>query len=129
MALPPEPIDEVLPEAATAVLGEITAIVAEGTQAPFPKIEEGMSDAPGVPVASQTVSLRVDKVLFGAAEVGELVEVLKPAGDYKLVIGNKGPFLLGAPSAGEKRPTILGRYGPDTYPESLIEAAAKRLGR
>jgi hypothetical protein len=128
MALPPEPIDEVLPEAASAVLGEITAIVAEGKQAPFPKKDVEASDTPG-DVASQTVALRVDKVLFGEAQVGELVEVIKPPGDYKLVIGNKGPFLLGAPSAGEKRPTILGRYGPDTYPEGLIEAAAKRLGR
>lgn len=129
MAIPPEPIDEVLPDAASAVLGEVTAILAEDEQAPFPKPEvEGMTDVPGE-VAGQTVALRVDKVLFGTAKVGELVEALKPAGDYKLRVGNKGPFLLGSPPAGAKHQVILGRYGPDTYPEDLIEVAAKRAGR
>jgi hypothetical protein len=72
----------------------------------------------------QVVELKVTGVLFGASvQPGATVKAVKPAGAYALRAGNKGPFLLtGSGDAVE----ILGRYGPDTYPEALIR---QRMGK
>ena len=77
--------------------------------------------------ARQVVELKVSTVLFGTlAKAGGLVQVVKPAGDYALKAGNKGPFLL---KEGKGALEIVGRYGPDTYSENLIRDAAKRNGK
>ena len=124
MAIPPDPIDEVLPKVAAVVVGEITKILEQGKQAPLPVPERpGMTDVPGA-LASQVVELRIDEVLFGEpATRGEAIAVVKPEGDYVLSPGNRGPFLL---AAEERRWVILGRYGPDSYRREVIEAALER---
>lgn len=131
MAIPPEPIDQVLPDAAAAVVGEVSKVVQQDPQAPMPKPKKpGMTDVGGV-VARQVVALKVSEVLFGAGavKVGDTVEVEKPAGDYTLSVGNQGPFLLGTGAKGGPKLRILGRYGPDTYPVELIKDRAKKLGK
>jgi hypothetical protein len=131
MAIPPDPIDELMPKTAGCVVGEVTAILQTWKQAPLPqpKDNKGWADLPG-DLAQQTIRLRVDEVLYGALGAkGTELEVTKPAGDYTLRPGAKGPFLLRAPADKEKHPVIVGRYGPDSYRQDVIEAAAKRAGK
>lgn len=127
MAIPPEPIDEVLPTAQLAVLGEVAQVLAQDPQKPLPPHEPGATSVPGE-AARQVVQLKVSEVLFGASEQvkpGAMLEVVKPAGDYALRAGNRGPFLL---KGAAKQMEIVGRYGPDTYSAETIKAAARRAG-
>lgn len=126
MALPPDPIDEVLPNADAAVMGEVTRVIHSDPAEPEPKHEPGATSVPSK-APKQVVELRVDEVLFGPAQKGSVLEVVKPAGAYALMQGNKGPFLIRG--AGKKDAEILGRYGPDTYSRRYIEDTAKKLGR
>lgn len=128
MALPPDPIEEVLPGASSAVMAEVTRVLHKGQTSPSPHGEPGKTSAVEE-APKQVVELRVDEVLFGAAETGRLVTVVKPPGAYALVAGNKGPFLLRAVKDGEAVAVILGRYGPDTYSRRYIEDTAKKLGK
>jgi len=130
MAIPPEPIDEIFPTVDACVVGEVTAILHSWKQEPIP-VPKGKvgSDLPGT-LAQQTVRLRVDSVLFGdLAQKGVDLDVTKPAGDYTLRPGHKGPFLMKKPSGTEKHAVIVGRYGPDSYRQDVIEAAAKKHGK
>ena len=125
MAIPPEPIEEVLPNAQGAVMAEVMKVVKQDAQkSGF--VDPQVTDANTV-AARQVVELKVSKVLFGDAwKEGASVEVVKPAGAYALRPGNKGPFLL---SKVGNAVEILGRYGPDTYPEPAITQAAARMGK
>jgi hypothetical protein len=122
MAIPPDPIDEVLPQANAAVLAEVARVLEQApnkTEAMDPKASDVHTVA-----SRQVVELKVTGVLFGETlKTGATVRAVKPAGAYALRPGNKGPFLLtGTGDAVE----ILGRYGPDTYPEDLIR---NRMGK
>lgn len=121
MAKPPELIDEVLPGADAAVLAEVSRVITQDPQ----QLASGDPNATSTPhqAARQVVELKVTKVLFGSlVKVGATVQVTKPAGAYALQAGNKGPFVLG-------KNEILGRFGPDTWPEALVVSAASRLGK
>ena|SRR5437764_122792 len=121
MAKPPEPIEEVLPKAVLVIDGEVTEVISSG---PAPKKVEapaGASDT-GQKTASQVVKLAVKRVLKGATVAKEIV-VEKPEAGYALRAGNKGPFLL---DGTRPNPIILGRYGPDSYAFTKIEAALKK---
>ena len=121
MAKPPELIDEVLPGADAAVLAEVSRVITQDPQ----QLASGDPSATSSPhqAARQVVELKVTKVLFGSlVKVGATVQVTKPAGAYALQAGNKGPFVLG-------KNEILGRFGPDTWPEALVVSAASRLGK
>ncbi|MHB8877343.1 MAG: hypothetical protein ACYC8T_26900 [Myxococcaceae bacterium] len=120
MAIPPEPIEQVIEDAGAAVLAEVAGVTTQDAQEP---------SAPGK-VARQVVELKVQSVLFGAlAKAGATVQAVKPAGAYALRAGNHGPFLLRAIPGGTPALEILGRYGPDTYSAARIEEAAKRSGK
>ena len=124
MAIPPDPIDEVLPAAQGAVMAEVTKVIREDAQkAGF--VDPKLTDAPTV-AAKQLVELKVSSVLFGDWKEGAMVQAIKPAGAYALRPGNKGPFLLTKVGDAVE---ILGAYGPDTYREPDIRAAASRLGK
>jgi hypothetical protein len=116
MAKPPEPLDEVLPQARWVVDAEVTEIVAAGPTPPRRDAPPG-STSVGNLAASQTVKLAVKHVLRGEA-VKELV-VEKPAAGYALKPGDKGPFLV------DGNKVILGRYGPDSWHAERIAAALK----
>ncbi len=123
MALPPDPIEELLPQASAAVMAEVVAIVSEDPQKPFAKLPPGTTSGNAGDVARQVVELRVDEALFGKLVAGAKLKAVKPAGAYKLLPGNKGPFLL---QQGKGDAVILGRYGPDSYGrKAILEAAAR----
>jgi len=128
MAIPPDPIDTVLPDATAAAVAEVARVLVQDPQEPLPKATKpGMADKGGK-VARQVVELKVTEVLFGGLRAGASVEAEKPAGAYTLSAGNGGPFLL-APGASAGKWLILGRYGPDSYPVELIRDRMKKHGK
>lgn len=120
MAKPPELIDEVLPGADAAVMAVVSKVLEQSPQKPV--ADSQASDTPDL-AARQLVELEVKSVLFGKP-AGAKVKAIKPAGAYALREGNQGPFVLGTSKDGALE--ILGRYGPDTWPEGLVRDAAKR---
>lgn len=124
MALPPEPIEEVLPSADAAVLATVSRIV---EQAPQQQYERSLDTSLPTTAARQVVELKVTKVLFGSlAQNGGTVNVIKPEGAYALREGNQGPFVLAKSDAGVE---IVGRYGPDTWSEAAVKQAAVSFGK
>lgn len=119
MAKPPEPIEDVIPNAHWVVDAEVTEVIATGPQPPKVEAKPGATST-GQKTASQTVKLNVKRVLFGE-KVTELV-VEKPEAGYALRAGNHGPFLI------DGTKTILGRYGPDSYSFERIEKALAAKG-
>ncbi len=124
MAIPPDPIDDVLSDTDAAVIAAVTRVVVQDPQPPFPKAEPGATSVPGK-VARQVVELEVSEVLFGSVKPGTKLQVVKPAGSYTLSAGNGGPFLLKLKGEAE----IVGRYGPDSYSREKIVQAARQAGR
>jgi hypothetical protein len=114
MAIPPDPLFSVLPQAKSIVVAEVIAV--ENRSDGLPQFGTPKPSAP-MKAPSQRVTLKVTRVLLGGAMTA--LTVIKPVGAYALRDGNHGPFLLGA---GDE-PEILGRYGPDTYRLIDIEAA------
>jgi len=119
VAIPPEPLAEILPHATWVVEAEVAEVLASGPEAPKLSAPPGWTDT-GQKVASQRVRLKVLRVLRGK-DVQELV-VDKPVAGYALRTGNKGPFLL---DGSQPHPVILGRYGPDSYALAKLESALK----
>lgn len=124
MAKPPEPIEEVLPQAQAAVIAEVTRVLEQAPQQKYPQSEETSRPTTA---ARQVVELKVKSVLFGSVgTVGQLFKAVKPEGAYALRAGNHGPFVLTQSPEGVE---ILGRYGPDTWPEAQVRQAASSLGK
>jgi len=116
MAIPPEPIEEVLPNAVWVVDAEVAEVLETGPQPPKKEAPPGATSV-GYKTASQKVKLKVKRVLKGD-KVTELV-VDKPEAGYALRAGNHGPFLI------DSSRVILGRYGPDSWAFERIEKALK----
>ncbi len=112
MALPPDPIEEVLPQAALIVVGVVRSVE---DLAPWPEDDRGaaVDAAPDRP--PQRVHVAVSRVLRGHAD--KEIVATKPAGSYALTPGVRGPFLI------DDKDAVLGRYGPDTYALEEIERA------
>lgn len=111
MALPPEPLGELLFSARYGIQGGVVAILEVGPPVPT----RSMSEGPG-PIADdpwQLVRIEVRRVVFGTPPAGSLV-AYKPVAPYSLRVGEvENVFLLG----GETHHSfgavpILGRYGP-----------------
>ncbi len=116
MAIPPEPIEDVLPDAVLVIEAEVLEVLSTGPATPKVQSRPGMTST-GAKSPSQKVKLKVTKVLFGVP-LQELV-VEKPEAGYALRVGNHGPFLV------DKSNVILGRYGPDSYSLEHITKALK----
>lgn len=116
MAIPPEPIEDVLPDAVLVVEAEVLEVLSTGPDTPKVHSKPGMTST-GAKSPSQKVKLKVTKVLFGAPTKELVVE--KPEAGYALRAGNHGPFLV------DKSNVILGRYGPDSYSLERITKALK----
>ena len=116
MAKPPEPIEDVMPNAAWIVEAEVKEVMATGPTPQQPTAKPGATSI-GYTSASQTVKLTISNVLKGDKATELVVE--KPVAPYSLRPGNKGPFLI------DKSKTILGRYGPDSWHLDRIKAAMK----
>jgi hypothetical protein len=125
MAIPPDPIDDVLFDAKLVVVGEVVAVVAEGSPPARIEAEPGVKDV-GNKAPWQRVQVRIDQALLGTAPIGSVVEVLKPEAGYLLSVGIKGDFLLGAAVDGVA--PLLGRYGPDSYRHDVVVAALAKRG-
>lgn len=117
MAKPPEPIEEVMPQASWVVEAEVKEVLATGPKPPQPPDLKPGATSVGIKAATQTVKLSITNVLKGE-KVKELV-VEKPISPYSLQPGNKGPFLIDA------NKTILGRYGPDSWHIDRVKKAIK----
>lgn len=117
MALPPEPLNEVLPKASWVLDAEVMEVIKQGPQPPKKEARPGATSV-GQKSASQTVKLKVKRVLRGDQVTEMIVE--KPEAGYALRAGNHGPFLI------DDSKMILGRYGPDSYGWSKLEAALKK---
>jgi hypothetical protein len=122
MALPPEPLRELIPLSTTIVVAVVTAILSIGTTPDPPpnaaKLPKG-STSVGRKAPEQWVRIKIERVLYGKAPETEEIEVKKPEAGYTLHVGNQGPFFLDAEG------TIIGRYGPDTHREAAIVQALK----
>jgi hypothetical protein len=118
VAKPPEPIDEVMPRARWVVDAEVIEVLKNGPLPPKKEAKAGATSV-GHKTQSQTVKLKVKRVLLGEPDTQELIAE-KPEAGYALRAGNHGPFLL------DETKTILGRYGPDSYAWEKIETALKK---
>ena len=116
MAKPPEPLLEVLPEAAVVVDAVVKEVVSTGPAPPATgKPAEWTSK--GTLNPAQELVLTVTRVLRGKAD-GEL-KVTKPVAGYMVKVGTQGPWLI------DKKNVVLGRYGPDSWSMAKVEAAVK----
>ena len=117
MALPPEPLQELLLDATQVVVAEVAEILSTGPTPAAPsgaaKLGPGATSV-GYRSAAQRVRLKISRVLKGP-KASELV-VDKPEAAYLLAVGNHGPFFVRGQS-------IIGRYGPDTHRLDAIERA------
>jgi hypothetical protein len=120
MAIPPEPIEQLIAQAALVIEAVVEAVISTGQIQPKSTAAPGTSDT-GKKTASQVVKLKITKVHKGPAGLKEVVAE-KPLGAYALRAGNKGPFLL---DDSKPNPVILGRYGPDSYRLDKILGALK----
>ncbi len=118
MAIPPEPLEDVLPAAVLVVDAEVAEVLSTGPKPATPANAKPGRTSVGIKAAEQRVKLTVKRVLRG--EPTTEITVTKPEAGYALRAGNKGPFLIDASS------TILGRYGPDSYSFERIEKALKK---
>jgi hypothetical protein len=115
MALPPEPLASVLPAAGRVLVGVVVAV--DDVEA-WPEPTNGPPDS-ALPCPAQTATLRVLNVLRGDTAAADVV-VVKPRAPYMLAVDVGGAFLLDTSTT---PPTILGRYGPDTWGVDDVEAA------
>ncbi len=111
MALPPDALDEVLPDAAVIVDAEVASVRDVGA---WP-VDAGAALDGAMPRPAQEVTLRVRRVLRGTPT--QTLVVTKEANAYALHAGVHGTFLLDAHAL------ILGRYGPDTWAIGEVENA------
>lgn len=115
MAKPPEPLAEVLPQAALVVEATVAKVVSTGAPTPQPEKPADHRDV-GAQAPEQMLVLDVTRVLKGA-HAGKTLEVRKPVAPYAVKEGTKGAWLV------DKDGVVLGRYGPDSWPLSRVEAA------
>ncbi len=121
-ALPPEPIEDLVPDAQTIVTGEITEVLYDGTPPPTEATDEPIT-GPIPPDKCQVVRLVVDDVLLGDAASGDELVLVKPEAPYVLESGDTEdgrPYLL---NGATPYPVILGRYGPGNYSLDEVEQA------
>lgn len=128
MAIPPEPIQELLPQAALIVEAAVSAVLEQGPN-PIPSNAAVGHTSKGSKVGWQRVALSDVRLIKGTLpsldDAGNLV-VRKPTAAYALREGAKGAFLLAADvESGDW--IILGRYGPDTYRVATIEKAVEHF--
>lgn len=121
MALPPEPIEELLARAGMVVDAEVLRILDQGPAPPPLDLPPGHTGG-GQTLAAQQVELRVHRVLRGDQGLATLA-AHKPEAAYALAPGDSGAFFLAEDGAGLE---IVGRYGPDTYSVATIESALAR---
>jgi hypothetical protein len=117
-AIPPEPVEDLLPKAKYVFEANVTRVLYQGDK---PE-RSGRKNVAGriPPERCQVVQLEVTRMIAGA-DPGTSITVVKPLAPYALKAGQSTSgtsFLVGG---GDPYPIILGRYGP--YPSPEVEAA------
>jgi hypothetical protein len=120
MAKPPEPLVELLPLAQLVVEAAVESIVSTGPAPPKVDNPDRHKDV-GSMAAEQLVVLRIVRVLRGTCASATLT-VKKPLAPYAVKVGTTGAWLL---QSTEAEPLVLGRYGPDSWHISRVEAALR----
>lgn len=117
MALPPEPLPELLARASSVVVGEVIEVIATGPL-PKKKLKTKPTDVDvGNKTPTQKVKLKVSRTLKGVSATVVIVD--KPQSAYRLLVGDSGPFFI-------EKGTIIGRYGPNTHTLQKIESALQK---
>jgi hypothetical protein len=117
-ALPPEPVEELLPQARFVVQAQVARVVYQGPKPPKSTHRDVAGPLP--PERCQVVQLDVTRVLTGD-DPGSSVTVVKPLAPYLLKTGQDTTDVAFLVRAGDPFPIILGRYGP--YPIADVQAA------
>ena len=117
-ALPPEPVEELLPQARYVVVAKVGRVLYQGDK---PERDTHRNvDGPLPPDRCQVVRLDVTRVISGD-DPGSSVTVVKPLAPYLLEAGQNMSDVAFVVRAGDPFPIILGRYGP--YPLTDVQAA------
>jgi hypothetical protein len=117
-ALPPEPVEELLPQARYVVEANVARVLYQGEK-PVQSTHRNVA-GPLPPDRCQVVRLEVTGVVTGD-DPGSSVTVVKPLAPYLLEAGQNTTDVAFIVRAGDPFPIILGRYGP--YPMSEVQAA------
>lgn len=119
-ALPPEPVEDLLPKAWFVVEAQVARVLYQGEK-PEHDTRRGVA-GPLPPDRCQIVQLEVTNLVIGE-DPGSSVTVVKPLAPYLLRDGQNTTDLAFVVQAGDPFPIILGRYGP--YPLSDVQAALR----
>ena len=117
-ALPPEPVEELLPKAKFVVEASVARVLYQGEK-PERDTERNVA-GPIPPDRCQVVQLDVTRRMAGA-DPGTSITVVKPLAPYVLKAGQSTSGTAFLVAGGDPFPIILGRYGP--YPSPEVEAA------
>jgi hypothetical protein len=117
-ALPPEPVEELLPKAKFVIEASVARVLYEGEK-PERDTEKNVA-GPIPPDRCQVVQLDVTRRVAGA-DPGTSVTVVKPLAPYLLKAGQSTSGTAFLVQGGDPFPIILGRYGP--YPSPEVETA------
>jgi hypothetical protein len=117
-ALPPEPVEVLLPKAKFVIEASVARVLYQGEK-PERDTEKNVA-GPIPPARCQVVQLDVTRRVAGA-DPGTSITVVKPLAPYVLKAGQSTSGMAFLVEAGDPFPIILGRYGP--YPSPEVEAA------
>jgi hypothetical protein len=117
-ALPPEPVEELLPRAKFVIEASVARVLYQGEK-PERDTEKNVA-GPIPPDRCQVVQLDVTRRVAGA-DPGTSITVVKPLAPYLLKAGQSTSGTAFLVAGGDPFPIILGRYGP--YPSPEVEAA------
>ena len=117
-ALPPEPVEELLPKAKYVLEASVARVLYQGDK-PDRGGRKNLA-GPIPPERCQVVRLDVTRMIAGA-DPGTSITVVKPLAPYLLKAGQSTSGTSFLVEGGDPYPIILGRYGP--YPSQDVEAA------
>jgi len=117
-ALPPEPVEDLLPKAKYVVEANVARVLYQGDKPD----RSGRKNVAGPipPERCQVLQLDVTRMIAGA-DPGTSITVVKPLAPYVLKAGQSTSGTAFLVEGGDPYPIILGRYGP--YPIPEVEAA------
>jgi hypothetical protein len=117
-ALPPEPLEDLLPKAKYVVEASVARVLYQGDK-PDRRGRKNVA-GPIPPERCQVLQLDVTRMIAGA-DPGTSITVVKPLAPYVLKAGQSTSGTAFLVEGGDPYPIILGRYGP--YPSPEVEAA------
>ena len=117
-ALPPEPVQDLLPKAKYVLEASVARVLYQGDKPDRGGRKNVAGPIP--PERCQVVQLDVTRMIAGA-DPGASITVVKPLAPYVLKAGQSTSGTSFLVEGGDPYPIILGRYGP--YPSPDVEAA------